>query len=160
MKNIIHHQEFGEIIYNESFWTGKKSISIDGQQAIKINKTLFRTQHGDDIMLNGNYFKGVKATLHGQTIELLPPLKWYEIIFAILPFILNIIWGNSVALCSILLIAGGAIGGLISGLFTAINLFAMRSVRQIWLKLLIAICLTAASFFGCHFIALAILGLA
>ena len=32
MKNIIKNEKYGEILFQESFWTGKKSISINGKQ--------------------------------------------------------------------------------------------------------------------------------
>ena len=41
MKSVIAHPVYGEIVYEESFWTGKKSIKIDGNQLIKLGKKVF-----------------------------------------------------------------------------------------------------------------------
>ena len=38
MNVTINHAEFGDIVYEESFWTGKKSVSINGAPLEKISK--------------------------------------------------------------------------------------------------------------------------
>ena len=43
-------------------------------------------------------------------------MKWYEYILALIIPIFVLTWGNSVYLCSIFPIVGGAIGGAISAL--------------------------------------------
>ena len=38
MKEIVQHPIYGEIIYNENFWTGKKKIAVNGVDAQPISK--------------------------------------------------------------------------------------------------------------------------
>ena len=52
---------------------------------------------------------------------------------------------------------GGAIGGLISGAFVVIGLFVMKSVRPIWLKIVVALLNFGVTFLLCYLVALAIL---
>lgn len=35
MKKIIKHENHGDIVYEENFWTGKKNITINGAVATK-----------------------------------------------------------------------------------------------------------------------------
>ncbi len=160
MKNIIKHEQLGEIVYEESFWTGKKNITINGKTAEKLSKTEFRTESGEKISVVGNFLAGTKATIGSRAIELTPKIKWYEYILAVLPFVLIMIWGNIVALCKIVPIVGGAIGGLISGIFSMLNLFVIKRVRQVWLKILITVVALGLTFLACYLVALAILSVA
>ncbi len=160
MKNTIKHDELGEIIYEESFWTGKKNITINGTATEKVSKTEFRTANGEKVSIVGNFLAGTKATIGDKSVELTPKIKWYEYILAILPFILIIIWGNVGALCKIVPVVGGAIGGLISGIFSMLSLFVIIRVRQVWLKILIAIAALGLTFLACYLVALIILSIA
>ena len=42
MKKEINHSEFGKIVYEESFWSVKKKITINGKPLIKISKTSYK----------------------------------------------------------------------------------------------------------------------
>ncbi len=156
MKQIIKHEIYGEIIYEESALSGKKSISINGIEATKLDKNTFKIDN-TKITLTGNLLTGANVIIDTETILLTPKLKWYEIALSILPFILNIIWGNSVALCEIIPVVGGAIGGAICGATIIINMYLIKNIKQIWLKVIVSIAVLAASFLICYLIALAIL---
>ena len=41
MKSVVQHEKYGNIIYEENFWTGKKTITIDGTRLEKASKTEF-----------------------------------------------------------------------------------------------------------------------
>ncbi|MCH5163191.1 MAG: hypothetical protein J1G38_06860 [Clostridiales bacterium] len=157
MKCVIQHERLGEITYVESPWTGKKSLLINGQQLEKTAKNVFQTADGETVTLTGNFFRGTTATIGAETITLTPPCKWYEYLLAFPPFILILVWGNSVALCRILPVVGGAIGGAIGGVFLVLTMFAVRKVDNILLKILISVLMTGICFVICYLIALAIL---
>lgn len=157
MKNIIQNEKLGEIIYEESFWTGKKNISIAGKPLTKVDKKTFKTEDGKTATLTGNFLYGCKMALEGETIELSRPIKWYEYVLSLLPFILVMIWGNVVALCEIVPIVGGAVGGLISAIFCCINLYVIKKFNQWWLKIIISIISLGLTFLICYLIAIAIL---
>ncbi len=41
MRVVVQHESLGEIIYEESFWTGKKKLFIGGEELAKISKKNF-----------------------------------------------------------------------------------------------------------------------
>ena len=157
MKNIIKNEKYGEILFQESFWTGKKSISINGKQLTKIDKTTFKMEDETTVTLSGNYLAGCKMKIGEDTVSLTPAIKWYEYLLSVLPFILIMVWGNSVTLCRIVPVVGGAIGGLISAIFCFANLFIIKRFNKWWLKLVISIVSLGLTFLVCYLVALIIL---
>lgn len=157
MKTIVQHETYGTIEFEESFWTGKKNLTINGERLTKTAKNLFQTANGESVTLTGSYLKGSKITLGGETVALTPAVKWYEIVLSILPFILVMVWGNSVALCQILPVVGGAIGGAISGALSFLNVFIIKGVKSIFLKILISIVILGITFGICAGIGAAII---
>lgn len=157
MKVVIQHETYGEIVYEESVWTGKKSISIGGASLRKIDKKTFAMTDGVGVTVIGNYLTGVKLRIGTTEIRVTPAVKWYEIVLSLLPIILIIVWGNVPSLCGIIPIVGGAIGGAISGVMCVVNLFAIKGLKKIWLKIIVSLAVLAATFGICALIALAIL---
>lgn len=158
MKEIIKDEKYGEIIYNENAWTGKKGLSISNKALEKVDRSTFKMEDGKEVKLSGNYFSGVKLNIDSDTIVLSQGLKWYEYVLSFLPFILILIWGNSVALCEIVPIVGGFVGGLISAVFSFLNLIILKKLKNIWLKVFVSIVTLGLTFLVCFLIALAILG--
>lgn len=160
MKTVIQHQTYGEIVYDESAWTGKKSLSIGGTQLEKISKKEFKMQDGSTVTVNGGFLQGASLSIKDETIPLMPRVKWYEIVLCILPLLLTLTWGNIPAMCAIIPIVGGAIGGGIGGLFSILGLWGMKSVKPIWLKIVIALGSFAVTFGICCGIGYAIVATA
>lgn len=160
MKSVINNEKLGEIVFEESAWTGKKKISIVGKPLTKVDKTTYKTEDEKTATLSGNFIQGCKMTFEGETIELTPSVKWYEYLLSILPFIFIMIWGNIAALCEIVPVVGGAVGGLISAIFSCVNLVIIKRFKQWWLKLIISIITLGLTFLVCYLIALAILAIA
>ena len=149
MKAFATHPEIGEIMYEESFWTGKKSLYINGTPITKIDKMTFvisKDEKNQYFNLKGSMLTGVTLTVDGQTIEISEKPKWYELLLIFLPFILNIVWGNNVFLCSIIPIVGGAIGGCISGLMACGSLVTMKKFDKAWQKVLVGLGFLVGSF--------------
>ena len=154
MKKTFSHSKYGNITYNETFWLGKKSISVKGRQLNKIDKVTFSGKlNGPEedvyVTVKGNILKGVKLNIDNEEIEIYPKLKPYEIIMALIPFILILIWGNSNALCSL--------GGAISGLFSALMVVFLRKVDKLYLKIAICVVITLITFLICFLIGLGII---
>lgn len=157
MKVLIDDEVYGEIFYEESFWTGRKSLTINGVSLLKISKKQFRMSDGSTATVSGGFLQGACLNVNGETIRLTPKLKWYEIVLCIWPIILTLTWGNIPALCAIVPIVGGAIGGGIGGLFSVLGLYFIRSVEPLWLKIVIAIASLAITFGICCGIGYALL---
>lgn len=157
MRSIVQHETIGSIVYEENFWTGKKNIFINDTPLVKQSKKLFLYSNGIEnktVHVTGNFVAGTKLVIGGETIEMVPSAKWYEIMCSIFIFVLNMVWGNSVALCTIFPVAGGAIGGAISGLVAVANLLVMKSVKSVALKLAIWLAMIVVMLFLCFIAAL------
>ena len=157
MKLHITHDRLGEIDYEESFWTGKKRLSIGGKELTKLSSKQFRDDAGKEYRIKGYYIMGVTLLDGTEEIRLSPAPKWYEIVLSLLPLILTITWGNSTVLCSFVPIVGGAIGGLIGGVLGCLNFVLVKRAKALWLKIVISVGMLAACFLVCYLIALAIL---
>ena len=80
MKKIIKHEVYGEIVYEENFWTGKKSVTIDGIPLEKISKKEFKLQDGNTVSIEGGFLQGSNLNIKGESLMLTPKIKWYEIV--------------------------------------------------------------------------------
>ncbi len=157
MQQTVMHDSIGKIEYNENFWTGKKTLSINDVPLQKISKKVFALPNGEQLSVCGNYLTGSYLQTATEKIRLTPSVTWYEIALSVLPFLLILVWGNVPALCRIVPVVGGAIGGAISAVFSFINLFIIKGIKSVWLKILISVCMLGATFLICYLIGLAIL---
>ena len=159
-KNV---EKYGTITYEESFWTGKKTLYLEGKELEKYSKNVFIYKDCGgkeiEIITKGNVYTGLSLMIDNELIELSPKLKWYEIIFSLLPFILIMIWGNVPSLCAIIPIVGGAIGGIVGAIATLLTGAFIRKTDNILFKFLISLIVVAVSFLICFIIALLILNL-
>ena len=134
MKSIINHEVYGVIEYEESFWTGKRVIKVNGQPLKKIDKKTFVLEGGEKpvyFSIRGSFFAGVKAYINGHAINLTPPTKWYEYIATVIIFAIGVLFG--------------AIGGAIGALLGLSQLLVVKSVKNVWLKLLIGAAFVVAA---------------
>ena len=141
MKNIVNDSKYGQVIYEESFWTGKKNLTINNEKFLKISKNVYsgmlneNDEEPTSVELNGNYLKGATIRVNSQIIEVVPKIKWYEIILILLPFIIDMI----LSFVPIIPILGGALGALVTFLAGILELTLMRNTTSIAMKILIAI---------------------
>ena len=146
MKESIQHPVYGEIVYNESFWVGKKTLTINGVDAQPISKKEFMID-GKKIVIKGSYLTGISLYIDNETVEVSPKPKWYEVVLALLPIIFLLTWGNSTALCAIFPVVGGAIGGALGALGSIASLSFMKKTNSPLVKVLIGIGAFAATLF-------------
>ncbi len=157
MKQFVSHPVIGEILCEESFWTGKKTIFINGKQLEKIRKNTFKLP-GDDTdtryIFSGSLFYSATLESNGEIAVLSEKPRWYETLLSALTVIFNLVWGNSVALCAIFPIIGGAVGGGVSAAIGCASLFLMKKQSEPWKKVLIGLGMFAASVVACFLLAL------
>lgn len=140
MKSTVHHVGYGQIEYSESFWTGKRSITIDGQALNKKSRNTFTLEYEGEPLeckVKGSALFGCTLYIDKDVITVSEPCKWYEVFCSALICIFVLIWGNVPALCEILPIIGGAIGGAICGFAACANLLLMKQTKNVALKLAI-----------------------
>ena len=129
------------ITYTESFWTGKKTISINGQELQKIDKKTYK--YGDQYCtLKGSYLSGVELTVGAEKIELIRKLTTLETILCFLPLILVFI--------------GGAVGGLCGGAACAFNALYIRKTDKMAVKVVYSVLFTIAACI-CYYLIVALL---
>ena len=160
MITTIQHEVYGPITYKENAWTGKKEITINGISLAKQKKNVYRYDNGENalsVTVQGNFLIGVKLVIANETIALTKAAAWYEIACSVAIFVLVLAWGNNAYLCSIFPIIGGAIGGFVSGLMAMLNLWAMKSIKKVGLKLAVALLMLIATVMICFVLAVAFL---
>ena len=138
MQERYMHPFYGEIVYDESLWTGKKIITIGDKELQKVAKNKFMF-NDKEVVVKGSLLFGVKLCLENETIEFGKKPAWYEIALSLLPLLFLLVWGNSVTLCSIFPVIGGGLGGALGGLSSFFCLFLVRKMKGVPLK--IAFCL-------------------
>lgn len=140
MRASVNHVGYGQIEYDENFWTGKRELTVGGEKLLKKKKNVYtlNSENGElDCRIKGSFLTGATLYIDQDVIQLSEPCKWYEIFCSVLIFAFVLTWGSIPQLCMIIPIVGGAIGGAISGLGAFINLFWMRRIKQVGLKLLV-----------------------
>ena len=154
MKAVTQNEFIGEIVYEESFWTGKRTISVNGvkwERSKHDKKEYFHeTAEGKEVLtLKGNYLTGISVWYKGRVVEVLSKPTWYEILIAIFPLIFVCIWGNAEPLVMIFPIIGGAIGGFVSALGGATAMLVMRSMKVTKQKILVGCAISLGSIIVC-----------
>ena len=156
MQERIQHPIYGEIIYNESVWTGKKELSVGGQFAPSISKKTF-VVNGQPAMIEGSFLTGAKLRINNDVIQICAKPKWYEVALAVLPFVFLMVWGNSPALCMVFPVVGGAIGGALGGVAAVVSLLFTKKTNSAIKKLLIALGVFAVTILAAFVLALLLL---
>lgn len=151
MEKTVMHPVYGKITYDENIWSGKKTLSINGVTLSKINKNIFSWTNGManlSVVLKGNAMTGASIVIGGETIELYSKPSVLDWILSMLPFVLVMVWGNSRALCEIVPVVGGAIGGAISGMAIVLCMTNLRD-KKLGEKLLVGAVALLATFAVC-----------
>ncbi|MBQ7227974.1 MAG: hypothetical protein IJX05_06210 [Clostridia bacterium] len=160
MTTNVNHEKYGEISCKQSFLTGQFSVSINGTPLAQTSKRSFSLESEEGTktaIVTGNIVTGTKLSIDGDVITLAPSAQWYEITIAVIQFVFMLVWGAVPSLAAIVPIVGGAIGGGISGVFTILNFYVMRSIKQAWLKIIVGIAIFGLNFLVCFLIGLAML---
>lgn len=126
-------------LYEENFWTGKKSLTANGVLLPKIGKKQFSVTKEDGtvsyITVKGSFLSGISLlTSEGEVV--LVKNKWYDWVFIFLPLV-GIVVG--VAGC-------GAIGGGLSAFFGLLGAFVNATLLRSKLSMPIRILLCIAVF--------------
>ena len=149
------------LVYEENDLTGKRSITIDGCNCVSSNNRDFKCIVNDQevlVKVNGNFLSGIRLEVNQITYVVKQPYLWYEYVFAVLAFMITIIWGNVPELCKIIPVVGGAIGGVISASVILVGLELMNKVKNPLYKVLIGLGLIVATFGACAAVGLLIVG--
>ena len=145
MKTYAYNTPYGNICYEEPFFSNKRRIFINNQELERVNKVeyIYHTPEQDiSVKLKGNVLFGAKLFFNNDFtngIQVAQKNKWYEIVIVAFIFIFSLVWGNSRTLVSIIPLVGGAIGGFISAITSVLTLFYMKYVTKPLYKVLIGL---------------------
>jgi hypothetical protein len=132
MKIQLHKGE-STIDFSRNIWTGRTMISIDGKpmEKIKRNVFVFTDSEGKrtEVVIKGNELTGIQMSMPYETITVLRKLNALEIILTVIPFFLVFI--------------GGAIGGVLGALAAFTNAMLCRSIKNVLIKIVFALFVTA-----------------
>lgn len=135
MQAIVEHPTYGVIVYEESGWTGKKTITFNGLPLTKLNKTTYELPANPatetpalTVSVKGNYMSGVTLTVGDEVIPVTPKASAADYVLGILPAVLFF-----------LLIIQGAIGGALAGMMALGGIMLMKSRPNLKQKLLISL---------------------
>lgn len=162
MIHSVYNEKFGNIEVEESIWSGKiTAITINGVPMIKVDKKIFMMETSTSKIeagVVGNFFTGLKLMINrSELIQIVPPLKWYEIALTIISALFCIIWGNVPQLVKLVPLVGGAIGGALTGIFEISGLALMRKFKNPLLKFAIWLAALILSFGSCALVGWAII---
>ncbi len=120
-----------------SFWSGPKIFENATPLKRQKGKYLIRDNSGKEavVKLKYNLIDSIpRLVVDGETIDLVPPLKWYEMAWIGLPVLL--------------IFAGGAIGAVFGFLATSCSGKIFRSNNNVFAKYLLTGLLSAAAVFA------------
>lgn len=120
----------GTILYEESVWTGKRKLFLNGKELTKVNKKTFvYEENGEkkEFIVEGNIFKGVGIFSSDlpEPVIISKPMGVLDYIFFILPLVPAVLFG--------------AVGGLVGGLTAAFSLSVVSETKPLWLKIVLGI---------------------
>ena len=130
MKITINNEQTNNKVleFEESFWTGKRTIIYDGVMLTKIKRNIYEYRKDDVIeqfIIKGNQLIGITITMFDKVVEIARKLTWYEIVL----FLLVII---PCLFC-------GAIGGAIGGALGFTNVVTIRQIDKWYLKVIVSV---------------------
>ncbi len=158
MRKEILIDGLGILKYEESFLTGKKTVSVDGVAAVKADKHCFVL--GDkSIFISGNFFSGLKLTVDGREYWVYEKTAVYEYILALLPFVFSMVWGNVPALFNIFPIVAGAIGGAVTVAVGFLEIGIFRMLKKPIVKVAVSLAVFAATILLLFLLATALVSL-
>lgn len=73
MKVSVQNETFGVLTLDESFWTGKKNLSVNGVALQKSGKNVFEYEQDGQkytVILKGNFLTGATLWIGDQTIRM------------------------------------------------------------------------------------------
>ena len=148
MKKTMQHPVYGEIVYEESLWTGRKTLSVNGTVLQKVSKDTYSIPLADEStrgILKGNVLTGVCLNIFDEEIWVVSKAAWLDWVLSALPFMVIMLWGNNPRLCSIFPVVGGAIGGALGGAGAVITMLFVRSKKG-FVKVMTGLLIALATF--------------
>jgi hypothetical protein len=143
MKATILTEKYGEIVYEENMWTGKKKICINGILLTKFNKKNYVGTVGGErltVVISGGYLTGVVIEINGGLkYRVTEPAKWYDYVLAFIWVPVYLVLSVTPAFYMTFPIVGGALGVAVAGIGEALAMYTIKPMQNIALKIVISL---------------------
>ncbi len=142
MKSVILTEKYGEIIFDENFWTGSRKVFVNGVQLKKMNKKTFVGEIGGvqtTAVITGGFLSGAIIDINGEKYRLTESAKWYDYVFAFMWVAVYIVLSVTPAFYTMVPIVGGALGGAIAGIGAALSLYTIKPMKNIAAKFAVSL---------------------
>lgn len=154
MKDAFYIEELGEVTYVENTFIGKKRILINGMPLVKSDKYIYTGFIDGKFIkatLYGNILRGCKLYVRDYEIKIIRSPYWYEWILGFLSFLLAIIMiifnaTNRLATINVIYYVSSCITCGIAYLISYYAVIYIRSIKKLYLKVLLGIGILIISF--------------
>lgn len=78
------------VMYEESFWTGRRKLYVNGKESVKLGKRKFRSEEGGVVTnyeVKGNFLAGVTLIVDGTEKIVLAKNAWYDWLMIFIPLV-------------------------------------------------------------------------
>ena len=120
------------IDFSRNIWTGRMTLSINSKPMEKIKRNVFAFYDDKgkrtEVVVKGNELIGIQLIMTFEEITVLRKLNALEMILSIIPLFL--------------IFVGGAVGGLFGALGAFTNAMLCRNIKNVFLKIVFALCIT------------------
>ena len=126
-----------DILYVEYFWSGRKRFFYKDEECYKNENGYYEYKKDDEsleIDVKGNMLTGVKCTIKEEEIVLIKSAQWYEYLLCF-AFLALIIYGDNILVSSV-----------VASMLSIVNFIIIRSIKNIFLKILVSIAVAALAF--------------
>lgn len=150
MKLTVTDKKYGVVEYDESLWTGKKTLTINGKVLHRLKKKVYHYNDGEFSFcatLKGNLLFGINLNINGDVLEMSECLEWYVFAIAVFTIVFNIHCNNFIEIIIPLPLVGGALGGGIAGWFSGMGLLLSATQSKPLKKILISLAFFVLSIF-------------
>lgn len=127
-KEIVSNEN--TLVYEENFWTGKRTITINGRTLSKVKRNVY-SDGANDYVVKGSYYTGV-TVVGPETYVIYEKLTVLQTIFVFLPVIV----------CAFI---GGAIGGLFGAIGSIVTTVTTRSTKSTLVSIFVSIAATGVA---------------
>lgn len=163
MKKDYVIEDLGTVTIDYNSWTGKFLAYLNNEELKKTGKKTFiipaQGEEGkqETLFIDGNMMSGLKFILKGKLYYITPKMPWYAYLFFMIPFMMVMVLGNMSSLADRgFYFVGGAIGGGIGGVFSALTIYSYVLFQKWYFRVLASLVLIALTFLICWGIGTAI----
>jgi hypothetical protein len=143
MLALSSHAKIGKIWFEQNFWTGKISITVDGIELVQLSRNVYTYERDGvkyTVIIRGNKFSGIRLNFSSNEkgaksidVPIVEGYKVYEYVIAFISTFLVCLWINIALFIpdKILPIKMNAILGIVPAVFALAGLFFAGRTEEV-----------------------------